>query len=84
MTAVLLWIVRLLIVLIVVRYLVRMLAPGRQAARRMPQRLGGQLVRDPQCGTYLPPARALTISRGGELVHFCSDRCRDAWTAARS
>ena len=83
MTAVLLWIVRLLIVLIAVRFLVRMFT-GSQAVRQMPQRLGGQLVRDPQCGTYLPPARALTISRGGELLHFCSDRCRDAWTAARS
>ena len=83
MTAVLLWIVRLLIVLIAVRFVVRMLTGG-QSERRMPQRLGGQLVRDPQCGTYLPPARALTISRGGELLHFCSDRCRDAWTATRS
>jgi hypothetical protein len=84
MTVVLIWIVRVLIVLMVVRYLVRMFTAGRPTGSRMPQRLGGQLVRDPQCGTYLPPARALTISRGGERLHFCSDRCRDAWTAARS
>ncbi len=83
MSVLLLWILRILVVLFVLRLIVRAFAGGAGATRaRRQARIGGSLVRDPQCGTYLPPARALTLSSRGQLLHFCSDRCRDAWATS--
>ena len=81
MTVVLLWIVRILVVLYVLRLLLHAITGARTSERRQ-ARIGGSLVRDPQCGTYLPPARALTLSSRGQVLYFCSDRCRDAWTSS--
>jgi uncharacterized protein len=51
--------------------------PSTRGHRGVPSR-GVQMVRDPVCGTFLPPANALTLSeRGGEVVYFCSEACRD-------
>jgi uncharacterized protein len=86
MTAVLIWIVRLLVILLIVRLVMRALASRRlEPTRRSqpPQRIGGTLVRDPQCGTYIPEARAVILRAGSGTVHFCSSTCRDAWTATR-
>jgi hypothetical protein len=85
MTVVLLWIVRILVVLFVLRLLLRAVTGARSpASQRRQARIGGSLVRDPQCGTYLPPARALTLSSRGQVLHFCSDRCRDAWASSHA
>ena len=84
MTAALLWIVRVLVVLVVARMLFRALAGRRTMPPQARQRIGGTLVRDPQCGTYLPPERARTVTTAGVVVHFCSDRCRDAWTSSHA
>jgi hypothetical protein len=87
-TAVLLWFVRLIVLLLVVRLIVRGMSAvirQRQAPKptsRMPERAGGTLVRDPQCGTYIPESRALVVGRGDDALHFCSTTCRDAWVAA--
>ena len=43
---------------------------------------GGQLVRDPQCGTYVAQSSAVTVTRGGESLFFCSDKCRDEYASA--
>ncbi|OYV97325.1 MAG: hypothetical protein B7X11_06520, partial [Acidobacteria bacterium 37-65-4] len=54
------------------------------ARQPQPERVGGQLVRDPQCGTYVPESSAITVTREGETLHFCSDTCRDAYAAAHA
>ena len=88
MTAVLLWFVRLLVLVLVVRLIVRgmySVLGQRQAHKptsRMPERAGGTLVRDPHCGTYVPESRALVVGHGADALHFCSTTCRDAWMAA--
>lgn len=47
-------------------------------ARRGPPERGVQMVRDPVCGTFLPPANALVLTeRGGAVRYFCSETCRD-------
>ena len=46
----------------------------------VPQR-GVQMVRDPICGTYILPDRAVTIHDGGRRVYFCSEACRDKYRA---
>jgi uncharacterized protein len=48
---------------------------------RVPQR-GVQMVRDPVCGTFVVPDRALMVSVGREQVYFCSAACRDKYRAA--
>jgi YHS domain-containing protein len=45
---------------------------------RGPQR-GVQMVRDPVCGTFLVPDRALTLVDGRTQLFFCSDACRDTY-----
>jgi YHS domain-containing protein len=47
---------------------------GRSEARS-----SAKMVRDPVCGTFVVPTRALTASRGGETAWFCSPECRKAW-----
>ena len=40
-----------------------------------------QMVRDPICGTFVLPDRALTLVDGSRHVFFCSTRCRDKYRA---
>lgn len=79
------WIIRILFVLIAVRWLVSLLTGGnprrRPAARRV-ERTGGTLVRDPHCGTYIARDRALTARAGGATMYFCSEACRGAYADA--
>jgi YHS domain-containing protein len=42
-----------------------------------------KMVRDPVCGTYVVPGKALELARGRETIYFCSEKCRDQWAAAR-
>jgi YHS domain-containing protein len=52
--------------------------PPTEARRRSgPPERGVQMVRDPVCGTFLPPGNALTVTeRGGAVRYFCSETCR--------
>lgn len=53
---------------------------GRRGGR--PPDRGVQMVRDPVCGTFLPPANAFSLTlRGGDVHYFCSEKCRDAYKA---
>jgi YHS domain-containing protein len=42
---------------------------------------GGELKKDPVCGTYVSPGAAVTKRVNGDLVHFCSPECRDKYRA---
>jgi YHS domain-containing protein len=39
-----------------------------------------KLVRDPVCGVFVVPSRALTSGTGATARYFCSEKCRRAWT----
>ena len=55
----------------------------RPRGARMPQH-GVQMVRDPFCGTFVVPERAVAFSGShGEPLHFCSTSCRDQYIASR-
>jgi len=56
---------------------------GRPRGSRSPQR-AVQMVRDPVCGTFVLPDRAVTLSVGGAQVFFCSSSCRDEYRARPS
>jgi uncharacterized protein len=51
---------------------------GRQTGARTD---GVAMVRDPVCGTFVVPSRALSLTDGRQQLYFCSDRCRDAYRA---
>ena len=76
------WIFRVLVFLLILRLVLRLIfgtAFARRAAapRRAPERLGGELVRDPVCGTYIPKAGAFVVGKGDNARYFCSIECRD-------
>ena len=77
------WIIRLLVVLLLVRLVWKFLGGVVEGAvrrqRQVPPARGVPLVRDPVCGTYVEPARALTLRRKGEMHYFCSESCRMAF-----
>ena len=43
---------------------------------------GGELKKDPVCGTYVSPGASVTRKVDGQLLHFCSKECRDKYRAA--
>ena len=42
---------------------------------------GVQMVRDPVCGTFVLPARAVSLADGRSQLFFCSTNCRDKYRA---
>lgn len=44
-------------------------SPGRGQAAAV------KLVRDPVCGTYVPPRAGLSVTAAGTTHYFCSERC---------
>ena len=52
------------------------LTGGRRAGA--PQQ-GVAMVRDPVCGTFVLPNRAVSLVDGSERVYFCSAGCRDQY-----
>jgi len=99
------WIVRVLALLLLVRFVMRFLfgrgravtsppwggQPGGQPAGggwpggpQPGSKAGGELVRDPHCGTYVAKARAVAVSIGDETRYFCSATCRDAYRAGKA
>ena len=49
-------------------------APGAPALQS-----GGDLKRDPVCGTYVSTAVSVKRTVKGQVVHFCSNECRDKY-----
>jgi len=57
---------------------------GRRSSQSSPSgppAHGVQMARDPICGTYVVPERALSIRDAHGLVYFCSEACRDRYRA---
>jgi YHS domain-containing protein len=78
--------VRLIILLLLVYFVARAvwrlvlgIAEGLSAPRDPQSPSAVALARDPVCGTYVVPSRALTSGSGDDLKFFCSERCRQAW-----
>jgi YHS domain-containing protein len=85
------WLVRIVILLLVLRALVRLVAGVLQGLRGSPAAgpIGGRarrragssvpLVRDPVCGTFVMPGRALTSQARATTHYFCSESCRQTF-----
>ena len=51
---------------------------GQRRDGRVPSR-GVHMVRDPVCGTFVLPERAVTLTDGRRQIFFCSVDCRDKY-----
>ena len=47
-----------------------------------PVSIGGELKKDPVCGTYVSAGASLTRTVNGKVLHFCSAECRDKYRVA--
>jgi YHS domain-containing protein len=43
--------------------------------------IGGELKKDPVCGTFISTSTAIQKRVGGENYYFCSNECRDKFKA---
>jgi YHS domain-containing protein len=67
---------------IVMRGFGNMSRPADSAERTAPHKppvvpSGGELKKDPVCGTFISMSTALQKRVGGETYYFCSPECRD-------
>ena len=49
---------------------------AQQQPTRPPTPIGGELKKDPVCGTFISTATAIQKRIGGETYYFCSPECR--------
>lgn len=55
--------------------------PQTASAPRRPEvPVGGELKKDPVCGTFVSTATSLKKTVGGQTVYFCSPACRDKFS----
>lgn len=57
---------------------------GRPRTPARPAQDGVQMVRDPVCGTFVVPDRAVRLTDGREPLFFCSTACRDKFRSRRT
>jgi YHS domain-containing protein len=71
-----------------VRRVVQLIVQGFSQASREPgpppppefrPQLGGELKKDPVCGTFVAVSSSIKKTVNGEVVHFCSTACRDKY-----
>ena len=54
--------------------------PVRSASRLPPR----ELMKDPQCGTYVSPEVSIRLLFRGQELHFCSRQCEQQFLQAQS
>jgi YHS domain-containing protein len=75
-------VLRVILIVLIVRAIWRLVAGivrglNDSSERSRPSAVA--LARDPICGTYVVPGRALAVRDGALVRYFCSARCRDAF-----
>lgn len=74
---ILLFILFVIVVRLLWRFLMGVLE-GAGYLRQGPEASVG-LVRDPICGVFVVPSKALTAGHGADTRYFCSEKCRRQW-----
>ncbi|HZM51434.1 MAG TPA: hypothetical protein VFE68_13110 [Vicinamibacteria bacterium] len=71
--------VRIVVVLLIVRFVLRFLAAVVQGYQGAPPRVAAatDMVRDRVCDTFVPRSRALMAVVDGRDQYFCSPECRE-------
>jgi YHS domain-containing protein len=78
----LIWALLLLVVFRALRSLLAGIVQGASAPpppRGRPPEKGELMVRDPVCGTFVLPSRAVSARDRSGTHYFCSDRCLQAY-----
>lgn len=52
---------------------------GAQPKATKQSEAAGELKKDPVCGTYVATSVSVQKTVHGEVVHFCSESCRDKY-----
>jgi hypothetical protein len=63
---------------LIVRTMGEAMSPEKPDVRAAPT-AGGELKRDPVCGTYVAAGASVRKTVGREVIHFCSTTCRDRY-----
>jgi YHS domain-containing protein len=81
-----------LLVLFLVRSVLRTIFQSLRGATQPPPQTtprpvpnapaGGELKKDPVCGTYVSTATSVNRTVNGSVVYFCSKECRDRYKVA--
>jgi YHS domain-containing protein len=76
------WILRIILLLIVVRLMWKFVRGVLEGAGvfQQPHHPSVGLVRDPVCGVFVVPSKALTAGNGAQTRYFCSEKCRTEWS----
>lgn len=77
-------ILRLILIAVVITLLLRaaklvlrgVIEAANPTSPRQAPRQPVRLVRDPVCGTHVPPANAVSLTSDGTTHYFCSEECR--------
>jgi hypothetical protein len=62
----------------------RRASPTERSGPGAAPRQGVPMARDPVCGTFVVPGRAVALVEGSREMYFCSTRCRDRYGARPS
>jgi YHS domain-containing protein len=70
------------VVALIMRAFSQMADNGTSAPSAPRQRSGGELKKDPVCGTFVAVTSSIKRNVDGQVIHFCSTTCRDKYQAA--
>jgi len=82
------WLIRIALILLLLALVLRAIwrlfegitqGAAPDGSRERTSRSAARMVKDPVCGTYVVPARALTATRDGETAWFCCPECQRSW-----
>jgi uncharacterized protein len=54
-----------------------------RTTRHPPKRVDDVMVQDPQCGVYFARKDGVPLTMNGQEILFCSDKCRDLFSAKK-
>jgi YHS domain-containing protein len=60
-----------------------LLRPGKTRRPKNRTQNGETMVKDPQCGTYLPLSDAIKANINGQQLYFCSEKCLKEYKKAQ-
>ncbi|MEO8077563.1 MAG: hypothetical protein ABI818_14630 [Acidobacteriota bacterium] len=82
MAKLLLWAILIAMVVRALSRLFRGMLEGAGYTRGIEPPRSVGLVKDPVCGVFVVPGKALTAGSGSSVKYFCSEKCRRQWGRA--
>ncbi len=79
MARLVLWSILILLALRAISRLARGVIEGAGYTRDPRSVQGVALVKDPVCGVFVVPGKALALGSGRDTKFFCSEKCRQAY-----